>query len=71
MDGLINERFTLASRPSGLPGGSDRTFERTPVPPLRAGAALVIDVLYVSLDPAMRGRMNDATRPWRRCDSAR
>ena len=46
-------------RPVGLPKRSDFTFKTDPVPELADGQILV-RTHYISLDPAMRGWMNDA-----------
>ena len=56
---LVNHQFRLAARPVGLPKPSDWEYTEEPVPELGDGEALV-KVLYLSLDPAMRGWMNDA-----------
>jgi NADPH-dependent curcumin reductase len=55
---LINHQFRLAARPVGLPKRSDWNYAEEPVRDLANGEVLV-KVLYVSLDPAMRGWMND------------
>ena len=55
----LNRQFRLAARPVGLPKPADWTFTEEPVPDAAEGT-LVVKVLYVSLDPAMRGWMNDA-----------
>ncbi len=53
-----NHRFTLAARPVGLPKPTDFAFEqddlREPV-----DGEFVVKVQYISLDPAMRGWMNE------------
>ncbi|MCG2584410.1 NADP-dependent oxidoreductase [Massilia sp. TS11] len=56
---LMNEQFRLAARPVGLPKDSD--WQRTEEP-LRApeDGEIVVQTLMLSLDPAMRGWMNDA-----------
>jgi len=54
---LINKQFKLAARPVGLPKRSDWTFEESAAPTPGAGE-LLIQVKYISLDPAMRGWMN-------------
>src|SRR5690349_8215971 len=56
---LRNRRYRLAARPVGLPGRADFDFCEEGVRALADGEALV-KVLYISLDPAMRGWMNDA-----------
>jgi NADPH-dependent curcumin reductase CurA len=54
----LNHRFTLAARPVGTPKRSDWNYAAEPIPDLADGQ-LVIKILYVSLDPAMRGWMNE------------
>ncbi|MBZ5594650.1 MAG: NADP-dependent oxidoreductase [Acidobacteriia bacterium] len=54
----INKQITLAARPSGLPKLSDFKLVESPVPEPGPGEFL-IRTLYVSVDPYMRGRMND------------
>jgi hypothetical protein len=54
----INRRFLLAARPVGLPKRSDWIHEEVPVPALADGQVLV-QVELISLDPAMRGWMNE------------
>ena len=56
---LHNRQYRLAARPVGLPRRTDWTFTEAPAPEPADGEFLV-RVLYVSLDPAMRGWMNDA-----------
>jgi NADPH-dependent curcumin reductase CurA len=55
---LVNRQFRLAARPVGLPKRSDWLLAETPVPQPADGEALV-QALYLSLDPAMRGWMNE------------
>ncbi|HTE52843.1 MAG TPA: NADP-dependent oxidoreductase [Kofleriaceae bacterium] len=50
--------FRLAARPVGMPKLSDWTFAEEPVGEAGEGQVLV-EVLYLSLDPAMRGWMNE------------
>ncbi len=57
--GLINHRFTLVSRPVGMPKRTDWAYEEETVRELHEGEFL-IRVLFISLDPAMRGWMNQA-----------
>jgi NADPH-dependent curcumin reductase len=54
----LNHRFTLAARPVGTPKRSDWNYAAEPIPDLVDGQ-LLIKILYVSLDPAMRGWMNE------------
>ena len=53
-----NRHWRLVARPRGLPLATDWEFGVGPVPEPADGEFLV-RVLYVSLDPAMRGWMND------------
>jgi NADPH-dependent curcumin reductase CurA len=55
---LINHQFRLAARPVGLPKRSDWSYIEEPVREPRDGEFLV-KILYISLDPAMRGWMNE------------
>ncbi|MEM7370119.1 MAG: NADP-dependent oxidoreductase [Bacteroidota bacterium] len=55
----MNPQFKLAARPVGLPKASDWSFETHPIPTPGEGEVL-IKTEYISLDPAMRGWMNDA-----------
>ena len=55
---LVNHQVRLASRPSGLPTADNWQFTTEPVPGIGAGGVLV-KVLALSLDPAMRGWMNE------------
>ncbi len=59
MNNLINRKFTLASRPVGMPRASDFTLVEAPMPAPNAGE-LIVKSLYISVDPYMRGCMNDA-----------
>jgi NADPH-dependent curcumin reductase CurA len=54
--GLVNHKFTLASRPVGMPKRADWAYAEEPVRELQEGE-LLIKVLFISLDPAMRGWM--------------
>jgi NADPH-dependent curcumin reductase CurA len=54
---LTNHQFRLAARPVGLPKRSDWNYVEEPVRDPGPGEVLV-KVLYLSLDPAMRGWMN-------------
>lgn len=55
----VNRRITLAFRPVGFPKVSDFHLDYAPLPSLAAGEVLVRSV-YLSLDPHLRGRMDDA-----------
>ena len=54
----INKRFVLASRPTGEPTPHNFRLEEAPLPTLNDGEVLVRHH-YLSLDPYMRGRMNE------------
>ncbi len=54
----VNHQFRLAARPVGLPKPSDWTYAEAPVPEPADGEVLV-KIGYISLDPAMRGWMNE------------
>ncbi|MDM4766049.1 NADP-dependent oxidoreductase [Pelomonas sp. SE-A7] len=54
----INRQILLASRPQGEPTVDNFRLVETPVPALAEGQVLVRNH-YLSLDPYMRGRMND------------
>jgi NADPH-dependent curcumin reductase CurA len=55
---LTNHQFRLAARPVGLPKRSDWNYVEEPVHDPGQGEILV-KTLYLSLDPAMRGWMNE------------
>jgi NADPH-dependent curcumin reductase CurA len=55
---LKNRRVLLASRPSGWVSESNFRIEEAPVPSPQEGEVLVKN-LWLSLDPYMRGRMNE------------
>jgi NADPH-dependent curcumin reductase len=57
-DGLTNHQVRLAARPVGLPTRADWDIASVPVAPPPADGILV-QTLYLSLDPAMRGWMNE------------
>ena len=59
MTALQNRQLKLASRPVGMTKPENFTLETSPVEPPAEGEVL-IKVLAISLDPAMRGWMNDA-----------
>ena len=58
MSNLTNQQWLLASRPTGEPSASNFKLVQTAVPELADGQVLVRHH-YMSLDPYMRGRMND------------
>ena len=58
LQGLSNHQVRLAARPVGLPQASDWQFTSEAVPEPADGGVLV-KTLALSLDPAMRGWMNE------------
>jgi NADPH-dependent curcumin reductase CurA len=54
-----NRRIVLASRPVGAPTQDNFRLENATVPSIQDGEVLLRSI-YLSLDPYMRGRMNDA-----------
>ena len=56
---LTNHKFLLAARPVGMPQRSDWTYTEQPVSEPKEGE-LLVHLLYISLDPAMRMWINDA-----------
>ena len=54
-----NRRIVLASRPVGAPTQDNFRLETTAIPSIEDGEILLRSI-YLSLDPYMRGRMNDA-----------
>lgn len=55
---LANHQVRLAARPTGMPNAGNWQFTEEPVPDVAEGDVLV-KVLALSLDPAMRGWMNE------------
>ncbi len=55
----MNRRITLASRPSGFPRAKDFHLAESPMPWPGRGQVLV-QTIFLSVDPYMRGRMSDA-----------
>jgi hypothetical protein len=58
MTALANHQFKLIRRPVGMVQRSDFEYTQAPVPEPGDGEVLV-KILYISLDPAMRGWMNE------------
>ena len=58
MSALKSREIRLASRPHGLPTAANFTLAETAVPPLQPEQVLVRN-LFMSVDPYMRGRMNE------------
>ena len=59
MTTTVNRRFLLVSRPDGSPRESDFRLEDNPVPAPGPGEILIRNQ-YASLDPAIRGWLDDA-----------
>ena len=57
--GEVTQRIVLASRPDGAPVEANFRLEESERPAPEAGEVLV-EVLWLSLDPYMRGRMDAA-----------
>lgn len=55
---MINRQYLLAKRPKGLPEKNTWKYTESPVKELQDGEML-IENHYVSLDPAMRGWINE------------
>ena len=55
----INKRWLLDKRPKGIPDDSCWKWEEIEIPNLDDGKIL-IKSLFLSIDPYMRGRMNDS-----------
>jgi hypothetical protein len=56
---MLTKQIVLASRPKGTPVPDNFKFENIELPQIQAGEVL-LKGLYYSVDPYMRGRMNDA-----------
>lgn len=55
---MITKQIVLAARPSGMPKLDDFRFENIELDPIEKGEVL-LKGLYYSVDPYMRGRMNE------------
>lgn len=55
----MNKQLILNERPKGMPNSHTWTLKETPIPDLKDGEFLIQNH-YISLDPAMRGWMNDS-----------
>jgi NADPH-dependent curcumin reductase CurA len=55
----VNRQWTLATRPVGAPSLSNFNFIESEKPTAKQGE-LLLRTVFLSLDPYMRGRMNDA-----------
>src|SRR6201984_2161096 len=58
MTASIARQIVLAARPQGKPQWTDFRLEETEIPTPASGQ-LLLEVQYLSLDPYMRGRMDD------------
>ncbi|MHC5306287.1 NADP-dependent oxidoreductase [Bartonella sp. LJL80] len=58
METIRSKRIVLASRPKGQPVEENFAFEEVTLPRLQQGQVL-LKILFLSLDPYMRGRMDD------------
>ncbi len=56
---MNTQEIILVSRPTGKPTATNFSFENIELPMLKVGEVMV-EGLYYSVDPYMRGRMNDA-----------
>ena len=66
MPTTVNRQVLLAARPAGAPKSSDFTLVETTIPEPGPGEVLVRNI-FMSVDPYMRGRMNDRrsyAKPW-------
>ncbi|MGE0416671.1 MAG: NADP-dependent oxidoreductase [Acetobacteraceae bacterium] len=62
-----NRRYTLRSRPTGLPGPENFAADTVPVRPPADGEVLV-ETLYISIDPAMRSWIGEGPTYTRRIE---
>jgi len=58
-DNTQNRQIVLAQRPQGLPDANTLRLERS-ARPVAGEQQMLLKTVYLSLDPYMRGRMNDA-----------
>ena len=58
MSNITSREIRLASRPTGVPTASNFALVETTLEPLQDQQVLVRN-LFMSVDPYMRGRMND------------
>ncbi|KSU49131.1 NADP-dependent oxidoreductase [Exiguobacterium indicum] len=56
---MSEQRIVLAARPNGKPTGETFRYESFELTELKEGQ-VALESLYISVDPYMRGRMNDA-----------
>lgn len=56
----MNRQVLLKSRPVGMPKEDDFEITDSPEPELEHEDEVIVEARYISVDPYMRGRMNDA-----------
>ena len=59
----LNHKFELATRPVGMCKRTDWAYKEEPVRDPTEGE-LLVKILYISLDPAMRGWMNESRKSY-------
>jgi NADPH-dependent curcumin reductase len=57
---MLNHRITLKARPAGIPGPEHFSQDTTPIRPLESGE-LLVETMYISIDPAMRSWISDSS----------
>jgi NADPH-dependent curcumin reductase CurA len=57
---MLNRRITLKARPAGIPGPEHFTNDVVPIPALESDE-LLVETMYVSIDPAMRSWISDSS----------
>lgn len=56
---MTSRQIIFASRPNGMPGSDNFSFEEYELPQINDGE-LLLQSMFISVDPYMRGRMNEA-----------
>jgi NADPH:quinone reductase len=56
---MTSRQIIFASRPKGMPGPENFTFDDYELPQIKEGE-LLLQSMFISVDPYMRGRMNEA-----------
>jgi NADPH-dependent curcumin reductase CurA len=57
---MLNHRITLKSRPVGVPGAEHFSQDTEVIRPLETGE-LLVETMYISIDPAMRSWISDVS----------
>jgi hypothetical protein len=57
---MLNRRITLKLRPTGIPGPEHFSADAVPIRPLESDE-LLVETMYISIDPAMRSWISDAS----------